>query len=90
MEMKINLGELNLEHMVEDIIDGIEEVTAVMGEVFETDRYQNLTDDVIESNEITTEKIAEMIGRKTTEELITELLVERMLLQGMVNIHEEC
>lgn len=90
MEMKINLGELNLEHMVEDIIDGIEEVTAVMGEVFETDRYQTITDDVIESNEITTEKIAEMIGRKTTEELITELLVERMLLQGMVNIHEDC
>lgn len=90
MEMKINLGELNLEHMVEDIIDGIEEVTAVMGEVFETDRYQNLTDDVIESNEVTTEKIAEMIERKTTEELITELLVERMILQGMVNIHEEC
>lgn len=90
MEMKINLGELNLEHMVEDIIDGFDEIVGIMGEVYETDRYQHLTDHLIESNEITTEKIVGMIGRNTTEELITELLIERMLLQGVLVVHEDC
>lgn len=90
MEMKINLGELNLEHMVEDIIDGFDEIVGIMGEVYETDRYQDMTDHLIESNEITTEKIVGMIGRNTTEELITELLIERMLLQGVLVVHEDC